>query len=233
MITCMKAVEKTLPAERVGVVGIKNGKYNLIEYSELPAEMASQRNRNNDLTYNLGNMLVFLCRTDFMMNLSSASGTQLYHKAFKKIQHCDPETWADIVPREENGWKFELFLHNFLPHVDEGKLCVMLVDRNQEFAPVKDKDGPSQVNGYAVDPLPDTPSHARNMLLKEASMWLDSAIKSGLKISAATKGKIEVDFLLSYEGEKLQWLKNVHRGKELAGTSGLLTFEGEYLSFDV
>lgn len=34
--TSLKAVEKTEPGERVGAIGMKNGKYNLIEYSDLP-----------------------------------------------------------------------------------------------------------------------------------------------------------------------------------------------------
>ena len=46
------------------------------------------------------------------------------------------------MPSKENGWKFELFLHNFLPMVEPGKLGVLMVDRHTEFAPVKDADGP-------------------------------------------------------------------------------------------
>ena len=49
--------------------------------------------------------------------------------------------------------------------VEQGKLGVMMVDRNTEFAPVKNADGPDE-------PLPDTPAFARKMILAEATKWL-------------------------------------------------------------
>lgn len=73
-----------------------------------------------------------MIRSDLLFLLAegnSGSTNQLYHKAFKKIEHCDPETWEDIKPNEENGWKFELFVHSFMPMVDQGKLGVLMVDR--------------------------------------------------------------------------------------------------------
>ena len=68
----------------------------------------------------------------------------------------------NVIPSSENGWKFELFLHSFLPMVAQGRLGVMMVDRNTEFAPVKNADGPDE-------PLPDTPAFARKMILAEAT----------------------------------------------------------------
>ena len=53
----------------------------------------------------------------------------MYHRAHKKISHVDPESGETIVPDRENGWKFELFLHNYLPMTDEGKLGLPMVDR--------------------------------------------------------------------------------------------------------
>ena len=94
----------------------------------------------------------------------------MYHKAFKKIEHCDVETWENVKPESENGWKFELFVHSFMPLVDQGKLGVLMVDRETEFSPVKDADGPvSTTYGYAAEPLPDTPAFARRMVLAEAT----------------------------------------------------------------
>lgn len=43
---------------------------------------------------------------------------QLYHKAFKKIEEWNEEEGKAIKPETENGYKFELFLHNFLPFCD-------------------------------------------------------------------------------------------------------------------
>lgn len=152
-----------------------------------------------------------MIRSDLLFLLATANNStsnQLYHKALKKIEHCDPDTWEDIKPAEENGWKFELFVHNFLPMVDQGKLGILMVDRETEFSPVKDADGPNFTSqGYEAEPLPDTPAFARRMVLAEATKWLASAEADGLRIAPETKGKIEVSPLLSYAGENLNWLK--------------------------
>ena len=42
-----------------------------------------------------------------------------------------------------------------------------MVDRQTEFAPVKNADGPD-----AENPLPDTPAFARKMLMDESGKWL-------------------------------------------------------------
>lgn len=200
-----------------------------MEYSELPPELAGRQDADGNLQFNLGNILVYICRTDFLMQLCAGeeSGNSLYHKAFKKIEHCDPNTYEDIKPDTENGWKFELFLHNFLPKVDQGKLGVLLVDRAIEFGPVKEKNGPEKTNyGYDADPLPDTPAWARRMIMQEATEWLQHPESSGLKIEPSAKGNIEVSFLLSYSGEGLNWLKNMHKGSSLGGSGGHLNHEG-------
>lgn len=48
-----------------------------------------------------------------------------------------------MKPDKENGYKFELFLHGFLPFCDQGKFGAIKVDRAEEFGPVKNADGPS------------------------------------------------------------------------------------------
>ena len=63
--------------------------------------------------------------------------------------------------------------------------------------------------------------------------WLESAEADGLKIDAATKGKIEVSFLLSYAGENLSWLRHVHRKNTLSGASGYIDHEGDYTEKDL
>jgi len=79
----------------------------------------------------------------------------LYHRASKKIPHFDPDSGQEQKPVKENGWKFELFLQNFLPRVEAGKLGVLTVERASEFAPVKNADG---ADGTLV---PDSPAMTR------------------------------------------------------------------------
>lgn len=221
MQTSLKSCTKRDAAEKVGVIGKKNGHYDIIEYSEMPPTLKGEISADGNLKFKHGHILVFLCRTDLILNLCTKSKAQtqsLYHKAFKKINHVDPDTFEDIKPTEENGWKFELFIHNFLPYVDLGKLGVLMVERETEFAPVKDANPEGHARGDLDSiPRPDTPADARRLILAEAAKWLQSAEADGLKIDPATRGNIEVSFLLSYAGENLGWLRRVHRKNALTG----------------
>lgn len=128
------------------MIGKKNGQYNIVEYSEFPAAMASETLADGSLKFNQGHILVFVVEASFLLSLATgdaAESNALYHRANKKIVHLDPETWETVTPTKENGWKFELFLHNFLPMVTQGKLGVLSVNRDQEFAPVKNANGPA------------------------------------------------------------------------------------------
>ena len=64
-----------------------------------------------------------------------------------------------VTPDKENAYKFELFLQNFLPLVEDGKLGAVLVERHEEFAPVKNANGPQ-----GNEPVSDSPEKARIML---------------------------------------------------------------------
>ena len=60
-------------------------------------------------------------------------------------------------------------MHNFMPRVEPGRLGILLVDRETEFAPVKN------ANVDSIVPAPDTPAWARRMILAEAQAWLQEA----------------------------------------------------------
>ena len=169
MQTTLKCCSKRNASEKVGVIGKKNGKYDIVEYSEFPASMAEERLQDGSLKFNHGHILVFVVRSDLLIDLAigeKSKANALYHRAHKKISHYDIESGTQIVPSSENGWKFELFIHGFLPHVDQGKLGLLTVDRDTEFAPVKN------ANGDGDEPLPDTPAYARKMIYDEAAKWL-------------------------------------------------------------
>ena len=86
---------------------------------------------------------MFMLRSKKLLNLckDTKSLNKLYHKAFKKIEAWDEEAKDTVKPDEENGYKFELFIHNFLPFCDQGKFGALKVDRSEEFAPVKNANG--------------------------------------------------------------------------------------------
>ena len=148
----------------------------------------------------------------------------MYHRAHKKIAHVDPETNLEIIPNKENGWKFELFIYSLLPRIDKGRFGVVTVDRAAEFAPVKNADGE---NGQLVA---DSPAMTRKMILDQHKKWLEGCENWGLRIDPATKGNIEVSFMLSYAGENLEALHEKHSTEVLTGTAGFINHEGEYMA---
>ena len=65
----------------------------------------------------------------------------MYHVAHKKYAYYDTETKEMVHPDAPNSYKFELFLHNFLPMCKDGKVGAIKVDRSDEFAPIKNASG--------------------------------------------------------------------------------------------
>ena len=184
----LKCCVKRNPEEKVGVICVKNGKYDIIEYSEFSKEQSEKTQQDGRLYFELGNLLMFMLDSSKLIELCESTDAlnKLYHYAFKKVEFWDGEKL--VKPTKENAYKFELFLHNFLPFCDSGKFGVMLVDRNEEFAPVKNADAPLGSNQLVVD----TPSIAKDLMLSQHRRWVGDKFNPAL---------VEIDLMLSYQGE--------------------------------
>ena len=130
-----KSVVKANPHEKVGVFCKRNGKPNVIEYSEITDEMAEATDENGELLYGESHILCNL----FNVNAIERMGeTPLpYHSAFKKAKYIDKDGNL-VVPDSPNAYKFEAFLFDAFGVVDE--MAVLRVKREEEFAPVKNAD---------------------------------------------------------------------------------------------
>ena len=67
----VKIIEKEDPREKLGIIGKKNGKYALIEYSDMPADLANEREPDGSLLFKHGSIHNFVCRSDFLLELTS------------------------------------------------------------------------------------------------------------------------------------------------------------------
>jgi UDP-N-acetylglucosamine/UDP-N-acetylgalactosamine diphosphorylase len=134
--------------------------------------------------------LVFILSSAKLLDLASNAATlnALYHKAFKKYTYLDADTGNRVTPTAPNSYKFELFIHNFLPFCEVGRFGVLRVPREDEFAPVKNAEGN------------DSPASAKALIYGQSIRWLKSA---GAKIPEGVT-EVEVDTLVSYEGEGLE-----------------------------
>mmetsp|Transcript_11466 Transcript_11466/g.19402 ORF Transcript_11466/g.19402 Transcript_11466/m.19402 type:complete len:224 (-) Transcript_11466:432-1103(-) len=92
----LKCCLKRSPDEKVGVVCKKDGKYDIVEYSEISQELCEKRDPDNEerLYLELGNILMFMMSSAKLISLSknTESLNKLYHKACKKIECWDEES---------------------------------------------------------------------------------------------------------------------------------------------
>lgn len=131
-----KSVVKANPHEKVGVFCKMNGHPKVIEYAELPEEMAEEVDGEGELRYGESNIMCHLYTIEAIEKLSKE--TLIYHSAFKKNSYLD-ETGKEIIPQEPNSYKFESFIFDAFEFFDD--MAVLRVKREDEFAPVKNKEG--------------------------------------------------------------------------------------------
>ena len=131
-----KSVVKANPHEKVGAFCKKNGKPSVIEYSEITDEMAEARDENGELLYGESHILCNLFNVSAIERMGKEPLP--YHVAFKKATYID-SNGEKIVPTSPNAFKFEAFLFDAFGEVDD--MAILRVKREEEFAPVKNKEG--------------------------------------------------------------------------------------------
>lgn len=134
-----KVVSKISPEERVGVLCKEDGKPSIVEYYEMPKELASLRDVDGRLTYRYGVILNYLFS---VKTLNKIYKDKLpCHLAFKAIPHI--EKGVKVTPAEPCGYKFETLAVDIVRLM--GSCLAVEVVREREFAPVKNKTGVDSV----------------------------------------------------------------------------------------
>lgn len=130
-----KSIVKANPNEKVGVFCKRNGKPSVIEYSEIKKEMAEAIDEDGELLYGESHIL---CNLFNIKAIERMGVTPLpYHSAFKKAKYIDKDGNL-VVPESPNSYKFEAFLFDAFGEVDD--MAILRVNREEEFAPVKNAD---------------------------------------------------------------------------------------------
>ena len=155
-----KVVAKTSAAERMGVAVDVDGHTEIIEYSDLPAERAAAVGPDGKLLLWAGSTAIHVFNRAFLARLAIDGGPLPYHYARKAIPYVN-EAGERIEPTQPNGWKFEQFIFDALPHAEA--TLVVEADRAREFLPVKNHDGA------------DSPVTVQGGLLQLYRQWLTEA----------------------------------------------------------
>ena len=131
-----RTVLKRDPEEKVGVFCKKNGKVKVVEYTELPKDIAKITDKNGELVFGESHIM---CNLFNIEALKKASSNELkYHVAFKKSNFID-EKGEYIEPKKPNAYKFEQFIQDSLNLFDD--ISILRGKREEDFAPVKNKEG--------------------------------------------------------------------------------------------
>lgn len=193
-----KTIPKTNPKEAVGIFVKLNGKPTMIDYADLDENLSTLREENSDkLVFRASNILNYLIRVDILQNIlhDEVNFQNLindFHIAKKKIPFYDFKSKDNNkeLNRTVSGLKFELFFNTLFVFAED--LMLFEVERDEEFAPVKNPETSST----------DNPKTTRQLMSNLFKKWLD---KSGIKyVDKEDKtGILEISFLKSYDGENL------------------------------
>lgn len=211
-----KMLPKSHPKERVGNFCLVNGRVTVIEYSDLPDELAEQRLDNDELRFLAGSIAIHVMTVKFVegLNTSSQGFSLPFHRAEKKVPYVDIATGNRVEPTSPNAVKLETFVFDALPFCDTS--VVLETDRTEEFAPIKNADQWDD-DGNLVST--DCPASSMLQQTERAANWLE---EMGVEIprdeNDDVDAVIELTPLAAIEPEDLDDLdlpKQIERGSEV------------------
>ncbi len=185
----LKVVAKRSAAEKVGVVVERAGRLEVIEYSDLPAELGEAVDVDGDLVHWAGSIAIHVFSVSFLTRLATSGRGLPFHRADKKVA-CVNKAGETVQPEESNAIKFESFIFDALPRAERALAAECA--RAEEFAPVKNATGM------------DSAESCREMLATEWARWIEAAGGSvPRKESGAVDGKIEISPLYALDAPEL------------------------------
>jgi UDP-N-acetylglucosamine/UDP-N-acetylgalactosamine diphosphorylase len=168
-----KALPKRDPMEKLGNFCLIDGHVNVIEYSDMPEDLARACNEDGTLQFSAGSIAIHLLSRAFVERLTDGGRCQLpFHRAEKKVPHIDAAGNA-IKPDGPNAIKLEMFVFDAMPMAEN---CVILETvRSEEFSPIKNAEGL------------DSPATCMRDQVRRAADWLAEA---GIDVPRDASGEI-------------------------------------------
>ncbi len=174
-----KMLPKAYPGEKVGVFCEEGDTLSVVEYSDLPEDMANQTDADGGLRFKAGSIAIHILSRDFVDRMGGGEGALPMHRANKKIGVVG-EDGVTRKPDEPNGVKFEMFVFDALPMAKNP--VVIETEREEDFSPVKNAEGL------------DSPSTCRRDLLRQYTRWLGDV---GVSVPCSVDGDPEIVFEIS------------------------------------
>jgi UDP-N-acetylglucosamine/UDP-N-acetylgalactosamine diphosphorylase len=156
------AVAKQTPEDRLGAFATIDGRLNIIEYSDLPYDVAAERDANGVLLFWAGSIAVHVFSVAFLERALALRDALPFHIARKNVSYID-EHGALVEPAKPNALKFERFIFDLLPHA-RNPLVVEFAEADV-FAPLKNAPGAER----------DTPEYVQQSMVAQHRRWLEAA----------------------------------------------------------
>jgi len=192
-----KVVRKRNAKESVGLILQKNGKPDVVEYSEIDEETAEAKDGSNSdlLKFRAANIVNHYYSFAFLESIPSWSHKLPHHVAKKKIPCIDTESGDAVKPEKPNGIKLEQFVFDCFPFLEMDKFACMEVKREDEFSPLKNARGTGE----------DDPDTSKKHIMSQGRRW---AMEAGAVVEdEGNEEGVEVSPLISYGGEGLDFMK--------------------------
>ena len=186
-----KCLPKRDPMEHLGNLCLVNGKMAVIEYSDMPEDLARATTEDGHLRFSAGSIGTHIFSRSFVESIT-ADGAAVhlpFHRADKAVPYVNSEGQL-VKPAEPNAVKLEMFVFDALPLAEE--VVVLETSRAEEFSPIKNASGDNSLPTSLHDQI------------RRAASWLESA---GVKIPRDAEGQIvtaiEISPLLADSAEEL------------------------------
>lgn len=185
-----KVVRKRNAKESVGLILCKNGKPDVVEYSEIDTATAEAKDSKQPqlLKFRAANIVNHYYSFRFLETIEEWAHKLPHHVARKKIPYVDTESGETIKPEKPNGIKLEQFVFDVFPMLDLKKFASMEVKREDEFSPLKNAKGTGE----------DDPDTSKRDILDQGKRWVESAGGTVISEAGPPDDGVEVSPLISF-----------------------------------
>lgn len=192
-----KVVRKRNATESVGLIVSRNGKPDVVEYSEIDKATAEAEDSSHPgvLKFRAANIVNHYYSFRFLESIPEWAHKLPHHVARKKIPATDLETGETVKPEKPNGIKLEQFVFDVFPMLPLDKFACMEVQREDEFSPLKNAKGTGQ----------DDEDTSRAAVMDQGERWAKTA---GAIVVA--DGGVEISPLISYVSCQSRHLDSNH-----------------------
>lgn len=175
-----KVLEKSDPDEKVGHLVNVGGRDHIIEYTELTPEETRAHTATGELVYRWGSPAMHCWSVPFFTRLAERGFRLPLHRSAKPLR-----AWVGGAVHAVDGWKYERFIFDLVAEAETS--IGMEVEREAEFAPIKNASGDS------------SPATAVELAHRQYAAWLEAA---GVRVTAPPGTRIEISPLLGATREQ-------------------------------